>query len=135
MSRVPGQNAEQADAADIAARADQLFQAGYRSKKAAVRQALRTPACWAEQGVGCVVGAIRAVCLFLLLKGAVLVVLWAAGLLAAQGDWLDGLVLLTAAPVVALNPKGWFLRNVFTVHGERAFDDALQQQHNHTPRD
>ncbi|WP_282287992.1 hypothetical protein [Pseudomonas sp. PS02302] len=114
--------------ADIAARADHIFQAGYQARRTAVRQALRTPACWAEQSVVCVVGAIRAACFFLLIKGAALVALWAAaGIGDAQEGLLNSLVLLIVVPVVAFNPRRWFLRNVFSIQGDRAFDDALRQ--------
>ncbi|HCE7248668.1 TPA: hypothetical protein NHR53_006676 [Pseudomonas aeruginosa] len=116
--------------AENTTRAEEIFNACYLVKQKALRQALRDPACWVDQVMVIVVGGIRAACLFLLLKGAGLFVLWGGDILAAQGPWLDGLALLISMPVVVLNPRDWFFSNVFAARAWKAFDDALAAQRN-----
>lgn len=102
--------------------ANALFQRAEAARKAALKMALRDRMLWADQFVSMLCGGIKGVAVY----AALAIALERYGLPREFASPLSGLVVL---PIVAINPRSFFWKNVFSARADAAFDNAIRNDY------
>ena len=99
-----------------------LFQRAEAARKAELKLALRDRLLWADQFVSVLCGGIKGVAVY----AALAIGLERYGL---PGEFAAPLSVLIVLPIVAINPRCFFWKNVFSERADAAFENAIRNDY------